>query len=1252
MSTVLDIEKQKDYWRDELRGVSRELPLAPDAIMSGMDRELEVCSCPLEVDPLQAKRISLSYNLDAVFLACYLGFVHRMGNETDLLIGCAFGEGSLLPLRIACSGEDSIAQLIGKISNKLTGSLDNLPDVALIREVLDYPLALPCRYGQPAQAGESLLHWSVHHNGEGWQLQVSYDRHSFHKDTVQRFMDCYQAVVEAALQDIHTSVGSIQIISDQDSKAYAALNCTYRQLPQELSVVERFAAVAQAHPRHTAVSSDGELVTYEDLDSTSNQVARLLLANGLKPGEFVCIFMERSIETIMSMLGVLKAGGAYVPLDPDHPQDRNGYILEDTASRFILTKSRLAERVQVLLAGAAASQDAFRPPALLRVDHDLGSYGQEPVSSIAGPDDPAYVIYTSGSTGKPKGALIAHKGIVNLSVAIKQDLGLTDQDILLQYSTFSFDASVYDIFGVLLNGCRLHLLSSEQRLSIDAFTEAVENTGATRISILPTVFFNQLAAYVSAEAAAKYSRIKSLVVGGEALSGEIVRQFQHKLGCEIRIVNAYGPTEITVAATSYTIARPVEEDVSTICIGRPLANYEVYIVNPNNLLCPVGVTGELLISSVGIGKGYLNQPEKTAQAFIPDPFSPESGKIFYRSGDLARLTKDGFLEYMGRKDSQVKIRGYRIEIGEIENNLAKHEALKDASVIVITDASGGKSLAAFYTTTSGTAVPKTELVRFLGSKVPAYMVPEHFQWLERMPVMPSGKIDRKALAALSIQPEPELREGYSPPESPLEHQVCAAWEKALHRSYIGITDNFFELGGHSLKVLEILAALKPRYPKLKINDFFQYPTVEQFSARISYLEGEETACAGTGWTSPQTVRVLLEHPAQFQGPADRSRVYHQEHILLTGATGFLGSHILYELMHRSNAVIYCLIRSHARYPDPMNRLTEVMARYYGNGIGALLKDRVIIVEGDLEQEDLGLRPSDRHLLEEHVDSIMHCAAEVKHFGDAEYFSRVNTVSTERLLELARRNPQIRFHYISTLGIPEELALSGQWEAFVNSAVYPQEAYVENVYTQSKLKAERSVVLACEKHGMPVTVYRVGNLCCRSDNGLFQSNIDNNAFYRMLKAMILLGVAPRAHYHVDITPVDYAGSAIAALAQRQDSVGGMFHICNPVQLPYESLVGYFQTYGYKIRFMELHEYEAWLLDAEAPKDQEGLKLAMAQLEGDGAKHSNWRFSCARTSPYLEEAQIFCKQPDSEFLARMIEYAVEIGYFRKPEEGSRG
>lgn len=1249
MNTALDKERQREYWRNELKGALMELPVYRDAPKGGTGRELAGCTCLLELDSTKLEQARLPLQWESILLACYLTLLHRLGHESDLLIGYTSEEGSLFPLRMDCSGTGTIGGLADRLTGKLQEMHQNQLQYSEIRELGANPLLLLATFGKPQQVEESLLNWHVYCEQGQWNVMVTYDRNSFSSAAIERYAGYYQTIVQAALEQIQTPLDIIELADASDWQAYALLNNTLRGLPEEATVVERFRAMVTAFPDRPALSAGAQELTYAQLDRQSNQVAQMLLAEGFAPGSFVSIFMERSLETIVSFLGVLKAGGAYVPLDPEHPEERNSYILSDTQSGFMITRSELKGKAGQLLAAAGRSE-ATR---ILTVDQDASSCSQADAAVTLEADDLAYVIYTSGSTGKPKGVLIGHQGVVNLAVAIRDDLGLHEQDVLLQYSTFSFDASVYDIFGALLNGCRLHLLSYEQRFSIDLFTEAVEAVQATRISILPTVFFNQLAAYLPESDASRYSRIKSLVVGGEALSGETVRQFQKKLGCRIKIVNAYGPTECTVASTSLVIDEPLPEQVATVCIGTPLANYQVYIVNAKDRLCPVNVTGELLISSVGVAKGYLNQPEKTAQAFISDPVHPQSGQTFYRSGDMVRLLANGQIEYAGRKDSQVKIRGYRIEIGEIEDNLARHDALKDAAVIVRTDTFGEKSLAAFYTTTSGAVPTRQELAEFLGKKVPAYMVPEAFQWLDHMPVTPSGKIDRRALSSMELT-EPEGRSGeYVGPSNVLEEQVCRVWEQVLHKSPIGITDNFFEIGGHSLKILEILVALKPEYPNLKINDFFQYPTVEQLSARIGYLKHEEVAIAQVDWAH-EPVRDLVEHPAVLQGSIDRLAVYRQEHILLTGATGFLGSHLLFELLTRSQATVYCLLRPHTAYTDPLERLAQVMARYFGEAIRGLLNQRVVIIEGDLEKADLGLSHADSQLLEQQLDSIIHCGAEVKHFGDLEYFTRVNVDSTERLLRLvreARSKRNVRFHYISTLGIPEELALSGQWDRFLSSAKYDDDAYVENVYTESKLEAERLVVQVGEQEGMAVSIYRVGNLCCRSDNGLFQANIDNNAFYRMLKAMLLLGTAPRAYCYMDVTPVNYAGASIAALALAEETVGGLFHICNPVQVSFEDLVGYFQAYGYEIGFMEMREYETWLLDSGTAKDEEGLRLAMTQLEGDGAKHSQWIFSCDRTIHYLYETDVICKVPDGEFFGKLIAHAIEAGYFPAPRKLSR-
>ncbi|MNP12041.1 Linear gramicidin synthase subunit D [compost metagenome] len=323
-----------------------------------------------------------------------------------------------------------------------------------------------------------------------------------------------------------------------------------------------------------------------------------------------------------------------------------------------------------------------------------------------------------------------------------------------------------------------------------------------------------------------------------------------------------------------------------------------------------------------------------------------------------------------------------------------------------------------------------------------------------------------------------------------------------------------------------------------------------------------------------------------------------------------------------------------------------MKTYFGDSIVQKLEGRIVAVQGDLEKDNLGLLDSVATLLNDRIDSIIHCAAEVKHFGEAEYFARVNVESTNRLLTFARGKEHVRFHFVSTLGIPEDLALSGQWQSFTEQDAYDYSVTIENVYTNSKLEAEKLVIRTCEEEGVAATVYRVGNLSCHSETGTFQNNINNNAFYRMLKAMLLLKKAPQVSWQVDVTPINYAGQAISALALSNDTVGKMFHICNPVQIPYEDMIGFFRQYGYDINLEGWDQYESWLLDPHHPKDQTGLELAMAQLEGDGAKNSIYRFACPQTTDYLQRLNVECQVPDERFFQRLIDHAIAVDYLSKP------
>lgn len=1225
-----------EYWTNELQLPLPGFHMYTDYPAMVAGRTMQTLDVAMDSQASSLNSVSQKYDINTWMLSSYIVFLYKMSGDKDLIIGVQDNKGGVLPLRVVLSGTETFQEVYELVALKQKAVEDTELVFTDLEELIGQSLPIHTLYGNGITHKHSGLNWSVEQGAANrWLLHISYAEELYLTSTIQKFSSHFLHLCNTLFTNMNIPMNRISLVTPEDTAAYAVLNNTKKHYETDHTITSMLAQAVAKYPERTAISFGDQQLTYRELDSLSNHIAHMLISKGLRKGEYVSIFMERGLNTVISLFGILKAGGAYVPLDPTHPDERNAYIIGDTESGFILTQHEFTEKLDVLLS------DFGTKPVMMYPEISFDAISEEtPVVTDIHADDIAYIIYTSGSTGKPKGAIISHKGVVNLGMAIQDQLKLTEEDIIIQYSTFSFDASVYDLFGSIASGSRLHLLADEERFSIDSFTAAVKETGATRLALLPTVFFNQLATYLPESQTSIYRNIKSIVVGGEGLPGESVRMFQKKLS--VPIVNVYGPTEITAVATGHVINYELPEHIATVCIGKPLANYELFVVDENNELCPTCVTGELLISSIGVAKGYLNQPEKTREVFIPDPMNPNSGKTFYRTGDLVRLLPNGEVEYRGRRDSQVKIRGFRIEIGEIEDNLAKHDLVKEIAVIARPDKDGIKILVGFYTTNDGQVIPQSELIQFLSKKVPNYMVPKYFSHLEEMPLSPTGKMDRKKLALYEINSEHEDAE-YEAPENELQIQVSEAWQKALGQTRIGIHDDFFQIGGYSLKILEILVILKPHFPQLKINDFFVYPTIAKLSERIEEMGREELSHDAADMAN-LPIQDLVEYPLTFgSDKAREENLSKQNNILLTGATGYLGSHLLYELLYKSEAVIYCLVRP-SRELSPLERLTNVMKGYFGSSIGEVMKNRVVIIEGDLSQDNLSFSEADRMLVDKLVDSIVHCGADVKHFGDSEHFANVNIDSTRRLLKLAKKKPHTRFHFISTLGIPEDLAFNGQWDGVIQGSGY-ETSYIENVYTNSKLEAEKLVVKYGEEEGIAASIYRVGNLSCNSDTGVFQKNIDENAFYRMLKAMLLLEKAPKVRWEVDLTPINYAGEAIIALALQNETVGKVFHICNPVTIPYEQMVEHFNNYGYDINLFALPEFESWLLNPAEEKDQAGLELAMAQLEGDGAKNSAFRYACPQTLEHLRETGVECAKPDESFIHQLISHAVNIGYFPK-------
>ncbi|MFB5267552.1 amino acid adenylation domain-containing protein [Paenibacillus enshidis] len=1160
-----------------------------------------------------------------ILAAAYFALLYRLSGEADIIAEWISNEGKAVPLLMNFEQKQTFSTLKSSITAQMAAGAEAAPELQF-----DTRFSM----GQPIEAVQELLNWQLFESGDHWTIRVTYDSSVLLEGTIRRYVEYFHTLLDAALTDANRLIAAIDILTGQDKAIYEQMNDTAWPYDKSKTIHGMFELAAALYPERIAVSSIHGQFTYRELNEKANRTARMLLQQGLRTGEFVSIFMERSLELIVSLLGILKAGGVYVPVDPEHPEDRNRYILSDTGSSFILTKSEYQEQAALL----CTEVDTVK--GIISMDSGMmdAFEGTGNVDNGVKPDDLAYIIYTSGSTGRPKGALIAHEGVVNLGETVRKDCGIGPEDVLTQFATYSFDASVWDTIGALFYGAHLYLLSPEERVSVEEFAVAVEKTGTTIITILPTVFFNQLSAYLSDEGFRRLSGVKLITVAGEALYGEQVRAFQRKFKDAIEIVNVYGPTECTVCTTTHTIRGFIPDDLTNVPIGRPIHNYKVYIVNEENQLCPVNVHGEVYISTVGLAKGYLNQPEKTAEAFIANPFG--EGQI-YKSGDIAKLLPDGTIEYVGRRDSQIKIRGHRIEIGEIEDSFAKIPNVQNVAVISKKDTDGQNMLIGYFTTRDGGLLPAPVIKRLLGTRLPSYFIPKWIIQLETMPTSPTGKIDRKSLKNYDHREMAVPDVEFEPPATDIERRVAESWQEVLSVEQVGRHDDFFSIGGDSLAIIHVLVLLKPHYPDLKINDFFQYRTVKALSAHIGQLKVEKLQTVEQSVVLTGPAIPLEEHP-QIPQRVGNTEISFQDPktVLLTGATGYLGAYLLHELLVQSKAVVYCLVRPGI---DPgLTRIQSHMEYFFGSSVSKLMKDRVVAVEGDLEREDLGIMPETKHKLAGVLDMIVHSAADVRHFGDEEQFAKTNIAGTLSLIELARgcANP-IRFHHVSTMGIPEDLALSGQWEQVVSEQTLRPDLKVENLYTNSKLEAEKALMAAAQQ-GLHVSIYRAGNLSCHSESGLFQKNIDSNSFYRMLKAMLLLGKAPQVQWEVDFTPIDYAGKSIVALALRSDSLGRVFHICNPQTISYTSWVNLFREYGYEIELMEQEAYRTWLFDPAAPKNTEGVKLAIAQLEGDGAKDSRYRYGCGLTSGALQGTGITCVLPDSLFMKRMIEHAIKVGY----------
>lgn len=958
-------------------------------------------------------------------------------------------------------------------------------------------------------------------------FEIEYRGDMYNEETIKYLADNLETTADGILREYEPA--DIRLMFEEETKMEDDPSHAGK------TFVDLFREAVAKYPDRPAVKDGMGELTYKELDHMSDYVAQKLTENGFGREKVAGILCGRTKEYAVAYIGVMKAGGAYVPLDPEYPQSRIEYMLKDSEAENLLVIDRYRSLV------------GFYDQNVISLD-DVAAESKDFAFSVEltapKPENLAYMIYTSGSTGKPKGVMLEQRNLLNLIEYILMTRKLTPDDIVAEFASFCFDASVIDLFAPLTAGAVLYILPESIRkdaVAVGKFIKEEKITTAT--------FPTQMGELV-AELLDDAPSLKFVTLGGE--------KFKYYRDRTYQMINGYGPTENTVSSTEFW----VDKQYDNIPIGKSQRNIRSYIVDENMKRLPVGASGELCHAGRQIARGYHNLPEKTASVFVENPFSVcDEDKRLYRTGDMVRMKGDGNIEYIGRIDSQVKIRGYRIELGEIEGALLKHDKVKNAAVIVI-EKGGNKYITAYYT---GEIIPEDELKLFLNPLIPDYMMPSFFVHLEKMPVTPGGKIDKKAL------PVPEVTTtastAYVEPVTAVQIKLCEIFEKALGIEKVGIEDNFFELGGSSLTASKVAVMCLSKNISIVYADIFKYPTIRELSAIVDNSEAFENPQSENEFSSYNYNRIQSVISGNVEENVNQVTKEEIGDIMITGATGFLGIHVLKAYLDNYDGKVYCLVRK-GKYESMEKRMMHMLMYYFDNPCQELFGERIICVDGDITSKEQVEKFADYKF-----NTIINCAACVKHFAAGDVLEKINVHGVENLIEFCKNSGR-RLIQISTVSVAGEGSdgVPPMSRVFNENDLYIGQN-ITNEYIRTKFLAERAVLEAVSS-GLDGKVIRVGNLMSRNSDGEFQINFITNGFLRSLRGYEAVGKFPIGAMHevTEFSPIDSTALAVLRLVQT-DRRFTVFHACNSHHIYMADLIYAMRSHGFDIDIVSDEEFEA-------------------------------------------------------------------------------
>ena len=1020
-------------------------------------------------------------------------------------------------------------------------------------------------------------------------ILVQYDDAVYSAELAQGLADSIAATVEHIMAQPNGKVRQLSIVSPTQEEQLAHIRQTGTgEAPFKL-FYESIIHHAQTQPERMALIASDARFTYHEFDQATNRIANALRQRGVREGDRVALLLPRTSRLILSMFGVQKAGAAYIPCDPEYPADRVKLILEDSGAKLIITPEVAEELLQ--------TEDTTLPQTSLT------------------PDDLAYLIYTSGSTGRPKGVMLRHEGMCNYATALPANVEAyavaNAAESILAVTTISFDASLHEIAISLFNGLTLVLANEEQTKNPLDMADLIHEHHIGYVSATPSQWQTWI---YSTEFVEAIRSVPIIRFGGEKLPENLLHQMQQLTPS--RILNTYGPTETTVSSNIQELTH-----ADRVTVGRPQLNVKEFVVDSDGNELPVGVVGELYIGGRGVARGYNNLDDMTRERFID-----YHGTRIYKSGDYAKWAPDGDVFILGRKDHQIKLRGLRIELGEVENVIARVEGVKNV-VIMIRQLSGKEHLCAYFT--ADRPIDITEMKAEISKSLTQYMVPTAYLQLEKMPMTPNGKTDLKAL------PEPQLAISgeYEAPANDTERTFCDIFAKILQMDRVGATDNFFELGGTSLVVTRVIIEADKAGLHVSYGEVFANPTPRKLACLITG-ESENTGQADDPVAAFDYTAIndlLQRNTLGFFRAGERHPL---GDVLITGSTGYLGIHILRELIDSDAPNIYCMVRGKSQEAAE-SRLRTLLYYYFSESFKELFGKRLHIVLGDVTQDiDESLK----------VDTVFNCAAVVKHFSEGTEIEDVNIGGAQRCVDFCIKTGAKLIH-ISTA------STRGIWAGEIKDDVFTEKRfymgqYLGNKYIYSKFMAERLILDAVALHGLNAKIMRVGNLAARSTDGEFQANFSTNSFMGRIRIYNMLGCCPYAlrNKRVEFSPINEVAQAICLLATTPKECT-VFHPYNiHGQFLGDVLTG-LTSVGQGIQFVEQEDFQKAM--DEAGQDPQKAKQMAALLAYKDMAHGQKTADVQRDNDYTTQVLYrlgFSWSPTSwDYVERMLTAIGGFGFF---------